>query len=140
MSKREIIWQVRPSDLRVDTFRSGGPGGQHQNTSDSGVRITHLESGLSAESREHKSQLQNKKEAFNKLAEQLIEWYSKEEDHGRYAAGKEVVRTYNECTDRIKDHDTGKEYSWKHTIGKGKMDQLIDERREELLMRGWNNE
>ncbi len=54
-------------DFRIDTFRSGGKGGQNQNKRDTGVRITHIESGISAESREERSQEQNKKKAFTKL-------------------------------------------------------------------------
>ncbi|MGD2072936.1 MAG: peptide chain release factor-like protein [Candidatus Thorarchaeota archaeon] len=53
--------------FRVDRFRSGGKGGQHQNKRESGVRITHIETGISAESRESRSQHQNKKIAFQRL-------------------------------------------------------------------------
>lgn len=67
MAKR-LMFSVTLKDCRVDTFRSGGPGGQNQNKRDSGVRITHPPSGAVGESREHKSQLQNKKAAFVKMA------------------------------------------------------------------------
>lgn len=56
-------------DFIVQTFRTGGPGGQKQNKTDSGVRITHKESGASSESRVHRSQHENKKEALQKLSE-----------------------------------------------------------------------
>ncbi len=53
--------------LRIETFRSGGPGGQHQNTTDSGVRITHLSSGLAASSTDERSQHRNRQAALNRL-------------------------------------------------------------------------
>jgi protein subunit release factor A len=64
---RELLFSLTKKDFRIDTFRSGGPGGQYQNTTDSGVRITHIESGASGESREERSQNQNKKKALEKL-------------------------------------------------------------------------
>lgn len=68
MSK-ELLFSITKKDFRVDTFRSGGPGGQKQNKTSSGVRITHIETGISAESREERSQLQNRKKAFLRLVE-----------------------------------------------------------------------
>ena len=65
--KKELLFSVTKKDFRVDTFRSGGKGGQHQNTTDSGVRITHIESGAVGESREERKQPQNKKIAFERL-------------------------------------------------------------------------
>lgn len=64
---KELLFSLTKKDFRVDTFKSGGKGGQHQNKTNSGVRITHLETGISSESRKHREQLQNKKAAFNKL-------------------------------------------------------------------------
>ena len=65
--KRELIFSITKKDFEIQTFRSGGKGGQHQNKTDSGVRIIHKESGSRGESRNHRSQLQNKKEAFRRL-------------------------------------------------------------------------
>lgn len=65
---REKLFSVTLDDCRVDTFRSGGKGGQHQNKTESGVRIVHEPSGAVGESREERSQLQNKKVAFRKMA------------------------------------------------------------------------
>jgi len=67
--KKELLFSITKKDLRVDTFRAGGKGGQSQNTTDSGVRITHLVSGAVGESRTEKSQHQNKKLAFHRLNE-----------------------------------------------------------------------
>lgn len=76
MSK-ELLFSLTAKDFRVDTFRSGGKGGQHQNTTDSGVRITHIESSAVGESREERSQSQNKKKAFERLvkSETFQKWY-----------------------------------------------------------------
>lgn len=67
MPTREKLFSVTLDDLRVDTFRSGGKGGQNQNKRDTGVRLVHEPSGAVGESREERSQLQNKKKAFLKL-------------------------------------------------------------------------
>jgi protein subunit release factor B len=66
---RERILSVTLADCRVDTFRAGGKGGQNQNKRETGVRITHRASGAVGQSREERSQLQNKKQAFRRMAE-----------------------------------------------------------------------
>lgn len=79
MSKRELLFSLTRKDFRVDTFRSGGKGGQHQNKTDSGVRITHIESGAVGESREERSQHANRKKAFERLVKspKFRMWHSK---------------------------------------------------------------
>jgi len=67
--KKELLYSLTKKDFKVQTFKSGGPGGQHQNKTDSGVRITHIESGAVGECRNTKSQHQNKKIAFTRLVE-----------------------------------------------------------------------
>lgn len=69
MSEREYLFSVSIHDCEVQTFRAGGKGGQHQNKTDSGCRVIHHPSGARGESREHRSQLQNKREAFNRMAD-----------------------------------------------------------------------
>jgi peptide chain release factor len=66
------VFDPRPQDLKVETFRSGGPGGQHQNTTDSGVRITHLPTGTSAISTDERSQHRNKQVALRRLASKFL--------------------------------------------------------------------
>lgn len=66
---KKLLFSITRKDFRVDTFRSGGKGGQNQNKRDTGVRITHYESGSVGESREERSQLQNKKLAFKRCIE-----------------------------------------------------------------------
>jgi protein subunit release factor A len=65
---KELLFSLTKKDFRVDTFRSGGKGGQHQNTCESGVRITHIDSVATGECREERSQHQNKCTAFKRLS------------------------------------------------------------------------
>ena len=73
---KQLLFSVTKKDLRIDTFRSGGKGGQNQNKRDTGVRITHIESGAVGESREERSQEQNKKAAFKRMVkgEKFQKW------------------------------------------------------------------
>lgn len=123
--KRELIKTWTKDDFRVDTFRAGGKGGQNQNKRDSGCRITHIESGLSAESREHRDQLTNKKAAFDKLVPLLIEKYFPKSKRATHAPNKEI-RTYHEPEDRVTDQ-FGKRYSYKEVIGKAKASKMINQ-------------
>lgn len=68
-NKKDLLFSVTTKDLEVQTFRSGGSGGQNQNKRDTGVRIIHAESGARGESREERSQLQNKRTALKRLTE-----------------------------------------------------------------------
>lgn len=124
--KHPDIFPVTRKDLRIDVFTSGGRGGQHQNKTATGVRFTHIATGISAECRSTRSQHRNKKIAFHKLA-QLLLTYAQGEDSGVERV-TQVIRTYNESDDRIVDHDTGARYSWKATMGKNKMDEVIEDR------------
>ena len=65
--KKDYLFSVTKDDFEIQTFRSGGKGGQHQNTTDSGVRLIHKESGIVSESRSERSQYANKKIAFRGL-------------------------------------------------------------------------
>lgn len=69
MAEKELLFSVTKKDFRIDTFRAGGKGGQKQNKTSSGVRFTHIESGAVGESREERSQHQNKKIAFKRCVE-----------------------------------------------------------------------
>lgn len=66
---KQLLFSLTKKDFEMETFRSGGKGGQHQNKTESGVRIKHPASGAVAESREERSQLQNKQNAFKRLLE-----------------------------------------------------------------------
>ena len=71
MRKKQHLFSITKKDLDIQTFRSGGKGGQHQNKTDSGVRIIHKESGARGECRNHREQIKNKREAFKRLTENI---------------------------------------------------------------------
>ncbi|MGN6721547.1 MAG: peptide chain release factor-like protein, partial [Marmoricola sp.] len=114
-------------DLRIDVFRSGGPGGQSVNTTDSAVRITHLPTGIVVSCQNEKSQLQNKDSAMRVLRARLLaaaqEAADAEASDARRSQVRTVdraerIRTYNYPENRITDHRTGyKAYN---------LDQVLD--------------
>ena len=124
--ERKKLWTVRRKDLRVDTFRAGGKGGQHQNATDSGVRITHIETGLSAVSREFKSQRQNKGAAFRRLAALLVKHFSPKNDRARYG-NKQTIRTYHAARGVVKDHASGFVQPYGHVVEKD-IGDMVDAR------------
>ena len=73
---KHLIFSQTKKDFRIDTFCTGGPGGQHQNSNQNGVRITHIASGATAEGREFRSQAQNREAAFRRMAnsEKFQKW------------------------------------------------------------------
>jgi peptide chain release factor 1 len=126
---------VDPNDLRIDVFRSSGPGGQSVNTTDSAVRITHLPSGIVVSSQNEKSQLQNKESALRVLRARLLAAAREEAEatasdqrrsQVRTMDRSERVRTYNFPENRIADHRVGyKAYNLDQVID-GDLDAVID--------------
>ena len=127
-------------DFRIDWFSGSGAGGQHRNKHMNCCRITHIESGLVGSSQEYKSQQQNKKAAFGRLVKLLVAHYAPKYDKERYAAGENVIRTYNESKDYVKDHDTGEVFSYRQTVGKEDLSEIIESRLHKMLDKLRENE
>jgi peptide chain release factor 1 len=130
---RELVFSARRQDFQLDTFSAGGPGGQHQNKKQSGVRITHLPTGLAAECREYREQPRNRKEAFRKLASKLVGHIRAQLTEQRdQARSGEVVRTYNEPDNRVKDHASGLQESYREVVVNGNIARQLEARRRVL--------
>jgi len=127
--------QINDNDLKVDVFRSSGPGGQSVNTTDSAVRVTHLPSGIVVSCQNEKSQLQNKEQAMRVLRARLLAQAEADADAKANAERRsqvrtvdrsERVRTYNFPENRISDHRVGyKAYNLDQVID-GELDAVID--------------
>jgi len=130
----DVEIEVRNEDLKIDTYRSSGAGGQHVNTTDSAVRITHIPTGVIATSSE-KSQIQNREKALKVLKARLFDMKLQEEQQ-KYAAQRksavgtgdrsERVRTYNYPQSRVTDHRIGLTLQKLDQIMEGKLDEIID--------------
>ncbi|XP_017705660.1 PREDICTED: peptide chain release factor 1, mitochondrial isoform X3 [Rhinopithecus bieti] len=132
----EVDVKLNPKDLRIDTFRAKGAGGQHVNTTDSAVRLVHIPTGLVVECQQERSQIKNKEIAFRvlraRLYQQIIEKDKCQQQRARKLqvgtrAQSERIRTYNFTQDRVSDHRIAYEVrDIKEFLCGGKgLDQLI---------------
>lgn len=131
----EIDLKIEDKDLRIDVFRSSGPGGQSVNTTDSAVRITHIPSGLVVSQQDQKSQLQNKLKAMEVLRSRLLDLRIAEQELERSRMRKSQVstgdrsakiRTYNYPQSRVTDHRIGYTTHDLAGIMGGGLEELMD--------------
>ncbi|MGC9961875.1 MAG: peptide chain release factor 1 [Acidimicrobiales bacterium] len=131
----EVEIEIDPNDLRVDVYRSTGPGGQSVNTTDSAVRITHLPTGVTVAMQDEKSQIQNRARAMQVLRARL---YEQERARQEAAQAKErraqvgsggrsdKIRTYNYKDNRVTDHRIGLTLHKLDRVLLGDLDELVD--------------
>jgi len=131
----EVDVEIRQQDLRIDVYRSSGPGGQSVNTTDSAVRITHLPTGVVVSCQNEKSQLQNKESALRILRARLLAHAQEQADAEAMAARKsqvksvdrsERIRTYNFPENRLSDHRVNFKASNLDAVLNGELDAVID--------------
>jgi peptide chain release factor 1 len=131
----EVDVEVRKEDLRIDTFRSGGKGGQNVNKVETAVRITHMPSGIVVGCQEERSQLQNRERAMKMLRSKLYDIQIAEQQQQRADMRRSMVttgdrsakiRTYNFPQSRVTDHRIGFTSHALPQIMQGELDPLID--------------
>ncbi|MQA98697.1 MAG: peptide chain release factor 1 [Actinobacteria bacterium] len=131
----EVEVEIDPKDLRIDVYRSSGPGGQSVNTTDSAVRIKHLPTGVEVACQDEKSQIQNRAKAMRILRARLLQLQQEEQQKAlaeerraqvRSADRSERVRTYNFHENRVTDHRIGFTVHRLQEILEGDLDDLID--------------
>src|SRR5699024_101781 len=131
----DVDVDIRNEDLKIDTYRSSGAGGQHVNTTDSAVRITHLPTGIVVSMQDEKSQIKNREKAMKVLKARVFD-AAQQEAHAEYAANRksavgtgdrsEHIRTYNYPQNRVTDHRIGLTIQKLDQIIDGSLDELID--------------
>jgi peptide chain release factor 1 len=131
----EIDLKIEDKDLRIDVFRSSGPGGQSVNTTDSAVRITHIPSGIVVSQQDQKSQLQNKLKAMEVLRARLLDAKIAEQEAARSRMRKTQVgtgdrsakiRTYNYPQNRVTDHRINLTLHELTKVLDGDIDQFVE--------------
>jgi peptide chain release factor 1 len=130
----EVEIKIDPGELRIDTFRASGAGGQHINKTDSAVRITHLPTGLAVACQEERSQIKNRAKAMTLLRSRLLQQIQDkqaseiaQDRKSQVGTGErsEKIRTYNFPQDRVTDHRINMNLHNLPSVMEGKMDPLI---------------
>ena len=131
----EVEMEINPKDLKIDTFRSSGAGGQHINKTSSAIRITHLPTGMVVECQDERSQYKNKDKAMKVLKSRLLQEKQQAQDSAISAERKsqvgsgdrsERIRTYNYPQGRLTDHRIGLTLYKLEDILNGDLDEVID--------------
>ncbi len=131
----EVEMEINPKDLKIDTFRSSGAGGQHINKTSSAIRITHLPTGMVVECQDERSQYKNKDKAMKVLKSRLLQQKQEAQDSAISAERKsqvgsgdrsERIRTYNYPQGRLTDHRIGLTLYKLEDILNGDLDEVID--------------
>ncbi len=131
----EVDFHLDPGDLRIDTYRASGAGGQHINKTDSAVRITHLPTGTVTTSQDGRSQHDNKDKAMRAMRSKLYEMKLREQEEAlgserrsKIGSGdrSEKIRTYNYPQNRVTDHRIGLTIQQLDRIMEGKLDDIIE--------------
>ena len=129
----EVDVQINKSDLRIDTYRASGAGGQHINKTDSAVRITHLPTGIVATSQDGRSQHDNRDKAMKALVARVYDYFQSQQTEAIDSERKskvgtgdraEKIRTYNYPQNRVTDHRTGPSSQQLDRIIEGKLDDI----------------
>jgi peptide chain release factor 1 len=133
--------KISPNDLKIDVYKSSGPGGQNVNKRMTAIRITHIPTGIIVASQNERNQLQNRENALSILAARLLEKYEQTKEEKLKGKRKtqigeakraEKIRTYNFPQDRITDHRIKKSWSNIQEIMEGKLDKIIEDLQAEL--------
>ena len=131
----ETEFRIDPNDLRIDTYRASGAGGQHVNRTDSAVRITHLPTGIVVTSQDQRSQIQNRTQAMKVLRAKLLDRAQAEAESAQAADRRsqvgtgdrsERIRTYNFHESRVTDHRIGLTLYRIQDIMDGDLDEIVD--------------
>ena len=145
----DVELKIEPNELRIDIFRSSGPGGQSVNTTDSAVRITHLPTGITATCQDEKSQHKNKDKAMKVLRSRILDKMIQETEAERSAARKgqigsgdrsERIRTYNFPQGRMTDHRIGLTLYRLDAIMEGDIEEIIASLRTHAQAQALQNE